>query len=183
MCAFPQRTILIDYLPPGGVGRRLFAHTLADDSVIHTVDGATHAFVLVPSEEALVDQLAAACQWSNTTAPAQQELTVGRDAFTRACDAAAAGSDAEARQILDGTAGAGEGAGALAAVLASGPRISIVQMLQPYATPALQDQSFTVIDNGKQAWMVAPLTNASDAPLRARTVSRADIGTTLLRGL
>jgi hypothetical protein len=59
--------------------------------------------------------------------------------------------------------------------LVSGPRISIVQILGADAG------SFTLIESGEQAWVVSALSEAVDAPLRARTVSRAEI-TNLLRG-
>ena len=60
---------------------------------------------------------------------------------------------------------------------------AIVELRQPNAAPGAQEQAFTLIVSGDQAWLVAPLTNEPNAPLKARTLSSADIGKTLLRGL
>jgi hypothetical protein len=140
-----------------------------------------HTFVLLSSDAALFDHLAAACNWDGAPTRPQLELTVARQDFTRVCDASAAGAEAEALQVLTAAKAPGEAGSALVHALASGPRVSVVQILRPDAEQSVQEQSFTVIEGDGPTWCVAPVTNTADAPLKARTVSRAEI-TALLNG-
>jgi hypothetical protein len=175
VCAYPQRTTLVEHWLPGAESTNVFAHTRGDDSVVHTVNRGAHTFVLLSSEEALVDHLAAACQWDGKPTTPPMELTITPQDFTRVCDASATGAEADALNVVAGARGPREAGAALVHTLVSGPRISIVQILGADAG------SFTLIESGEQAWVVSALSEAVDAPLRARTVSRAEI-TNLLRG-
>jgi hypothetical protein len=181
VCAYPQRTTLVEHWLPGAESTRLFAHTRGEDSVVHTVAGGVHTFVLLPSEAALVDYLATACQWTSAPTAPPMELTMPRQDFTRLCDASATGAESEALKVLASSTEPGKAGPALVHTLASGPRISVVQMLRADDGPSGQEQSFTVIDGGEQFWLISPVADGADAPLRARTVSRSEV-TTLLHG-
>jgi hypothetical protein len=181
VCAYPQRSTLVEHWSTGAASTQLYAHTRGDDSVLHTVDGGVHTFVLLASEAALADHLASACQWDGAPATTPMELTIPRQDFTRVCDASADGAEADALQVLNSATGPSAAGSALVHALASGPRISVVQLLRDDAGPAGGEQSFTVIEGGNQAWLVSPVADGADAPLRARTVSRGEI-TTLLQG-
>jgi hypothetical protein len=173
-CAYPQRTTLVEHWQAGGTGsHQIYAHTRDDASVIHTADGGLHTFVLFPSEAALIEHLAGACEWDGVGSASSLELTVPRADFTRACDASAAGDEKAAVQALGGENQAGS---ALAQALGGRPQISIVQTLRANAA---EEQSFTVI-GGKQAWLVAPVSRDPNAQLKARTVSRSELAKTLL---
>jgi hypothetical protein len=186
VCAFPQQTTLVEHWAAGAEAdaTRFFAHSRGDDSVVHSIDSGGHTFVLLSSQQELVDHVAAACKWNGARAASSMELTVGRQDFTRACDASATGATADALQVLTGATGNAGASYALAHTLASNPRISIVQTFRPGPDGpdgADQEQSFTVIEGDGQVWLIAPVTEAADAPLQARTVSGAEI-TALLQG-
>jgi len=182
VCAYPQKTALVDYWPANDPGQRLYAYTRDNDSAVHTVNRGLHTFVLLPSEAALVNHLVEACQWSNSSATPALELTIPRDEFTKVCDASADGGEAEALKILNSATKA-DGAGtALVHSLVSAPRISVVRSLRYNGGQVGPEQSFTVIDGADQAWLVAGVTNDANSQLKARTTSRDEIGKTLLRG-
>ena len=183
VCAYPLKTALVDYWPPNDPGQRLYAYTRDSDSVVHTVNGGLHSFVLLPSEAALVSHLVEACQWSNASATPALELTIPRDEFTKVCDASADSGEAQALKILNAATKANGAGTALVHSLASTPRISVIRSLRYNAGQAGPEQSFTVIDGGDRAWLVAGVTNDANSQLKARTTSRDDIGKTLLRGL
>ena len=183
-CAYPQRTAVIEHWPPGAADpQRFSAHVRDGDAVVHTVDGGLHTFALLAGDAELVDHLGAACLWSNNAAGQSLEITMPRSQFTQVCDASAMGSEAEALQVLAKTTKPTEAGTALVHTLASGPRISIVDLALPDAGQSWQQQSFTLIDDGERSWLAAPVTADPDSPIKARTASRADIGATLTRGL
>jgi hypothetical protein len=180
ICAFPQQSTLVDHWSPGGAAQRLFAHTRETDNVVHIVEGNVHTFTLFSSEKQLADHVAAACSWDGASAGSALELTMKREDFTRACDASADGAEADAVKAL-GAGGSTDAGPALVKALASGPRISVVQRVRFNTGDAATEQSFTVIEGAGRTWCVTPVAEGADAPLRARTVSRADI-TALLQG-
>ena len=180
ICAFPQRSILVDQWTPNGQGTSLSAHTRDNDRVVHTQTRGVHTFVVLPSEDDLVQHLASVCKWEGATAPAASlELTVPRQDFTRACDASADGSEAEALKILTEAGGAEKASSVLAHALSSTPRVSIVQMVRSDTGDTVQEHSFTFIESNGSGWLVAPVAEDENAPLKARSSAGTEVAALL----
>jgi len=183
VCAYPQRTLLIEHWAAGGQPENVFVHARDEDRVVHTVAGGLHTFALHSSHSALVDHLGALCGWSGAAVAPNLALTIPRADFTRVCDAAAAGAETEAMEVVAAATKSGAAGSALVRALSGTPRISIVQVLSgPDGQPSDQP-SFTVIGGAEGSWVVAPTDNDDGSPLRAQTTSRGELGSTLLRGL
>jgi hypothetical protein len=179
ICAFPQRSILVDQWSPDGQATSLYAHTRDNDRVVHTQTRGVHTFVLLPSEDALVQHLASVCKWNSGASATSLELTIPRQDFTQACDASADGAEAEALKILTRAGGAEKASSALAHALATSPRISIVQMVSSNDGQSAQERSFTFIESNGSSWLVAPVTEDENAPLKAHSSTGSEVSTLL----
>jgi hypothetical protein len=178
-CAFPQRSILVDHQSADGQATSVFTHIRDQDSVVHTGAGGVHTFALLSSAEELVNHLASLCQWNSSSSTAGLELTVPRQDFTRACDASADGAEADAQRILTAAGGADKASSALAHALATRPRISIVQMLRSDEAEAVQERAFTFIESDGNGWLVSPVNDSADAPVKVKSSSRTEVMTLL----
>jgi hypothetical protein len=184
VCAYSESAALVYHWPAGGhQATRFFGHIRGDEVVAHTrPDLALHHFALLASKEQLITRLLNVCEYQESPASERLELTVTREAFIRARELAGARNEAEATHIL-AEGGAVEAAHALAHALAESPPVSVLQLLKQNGNESVQSRQFTLLQNGRHAWFVLPLSGEADAPLLVRTTTTEEVHSALLEWL
>lgn len=171
VCAYSQSAAMVYHWSDAAiVPTSFFAHLRERDAVLHTRPAPSmHSFALQPSKDALVDAILEACEYSETADTVAMDLLLSRDAFARARELAEKGRLDEARQqVGDGTSdGAAQ---AFTEMLASLPRVSIFQTLKQQKDKAVHTRQFTLLQSAPNAWLVTAVSDAEDAPLRAKTI-------------
>ncbi|PKO23704.1 MAG: hypothetical protein CVU38_02420 [Chloroflexi bacterium HGW-Chloroflexi-1] len=186
VCAYSQDAVLAYHWPSGGQApHRLFGHIRGADVVVHTRPSAVlHRFTLLQSKEDLVNQVLAFCECGDVPVAQPLEFTVPRQDFADARQLASAGDAARATALLTQAGVPNAAAGALVSTLVSSPRVSILQTLKQQGNQAVRSREFTLVQNGKHAWWVAPAAGQeAKAPLLVKTATAEEIRDLLAKSL
>lgn len=182
-CAYSQSAVFIYHWPAeGDIPIRLFGHILKETVVAHTrPEDVLHLFSVLPSREALIDEVLGMCQLEEGLEDMGYQSTVPGQAFAALRELSSAGQTADAVRALTETAVPQEIAQALAELLAASPRISVIHTLKQRGKEAVDTQDFTVLQCPGKAWLVAPLGPASSPEsLLVKSTTREEVRTRLL---
>jgi hypothetical protein len=182
--AYPQSVISVFHWGANAdTPARYFGHIRGDDVVVHTrPEDVLHRFALLPSTEQLMAQILSWCEYEHGTAAAVLELTLPSAVFAQVRELAAAGSTAEAAELLVNQRVEPEPAQAFVDTLAHSPKVSILQTLKQQQDGTVQKQDLTLLQNGRQAWLIVASPDEA-APLRVKSTSKDELQALLAEGL
>lgn len=180
VCAYSSNAIFIFHWPEAGAEPgRYFGHIRGEDIASHTRPAdILHQFSLLPSHEQLVDQVFDFCGYADGSETAELSMTVSSADFVRARELASAGQAEAAIDLLTGTAAPAETAVAFAATLSDSPRVSIFQTLKQTGEDSVQKSDFTIVQNVKYTWFIAPAQD-DEAALLVKTTNKNELDTLL----
>ena len=180
VCAYSNNAIFIFHWPEAGAEpRRFFGHIRGQDIASHTrpVD-VLHQFTLLPSREHLTAQVFDFCGYEDGSEPAALTMRVSNANFVRARELASAGQTQAAAELLTSDTAPAETATAFTNTLADSPRLSILQTLKQAGEDTVQKSDFTLVQNDKYAWFVAPA-QEDEAVLVVKTTNQGELETLL----
>lgn len=180
VCAYSNNAIFIFHWPEAGPEpRRYFGHVRGNDIASHTRPAdVLHQFTLLPSREQLMGQVLEFCEYEDGSETANLTMTVSSASFVRARELASEGQPQAAADLLAGENAPAETAAAFAATLASVPRVSILQTLKQAGEDSVRKSDFTLVQNHKYSWFIAPA-QEDEAALLAKTTSRDEVAALL----
>lgn len=174
-CIYWQTAVYTYHWPePGHTPIRFFGYTRDGQAVTHTcLEDVLHRFTVLPSPEALVDEITAVCQCQTVPDAPKSQFTLPRDAFVRVRELAEAQGTAAAEETLQEAGASKETAQAFTAVLSGAPRMSIWQIVKRSETGDAETHDYTLLHSEKAAWLVSLPAGADE--LEVRTVTAVDL--------
>lgn len=180
VCAYSSQAIFIFHWPEATAEpRRYFGHIRGDDIAGHTrPDDVLHQFSLLPSREHLLAQIFDFCGYANGSESADLTMTVSNSHFVRARELTSEGQTQAAADLLIGDTAPADTAAAFAGTLADSPRVSILQTLKQDGEDTVQKSDFTIVQNDKYTWFIAPAQD-DEATLLVKTTDKSELETLL----
>ncbi len=181
-CIYWQTALYAYHWPePGQAPLRFFGYVRDGQAVAHTRPAdVLHRFAVLPSAEALMEEVTAVCQCQTLPDAPATQFTLPRDTFVRARELAEEQETDAAAQTLQEASVPAETAQALTAVLAGAPRMSIWQIVKRDEDGETETRDYTLLHSDEAAWLVSLAAGADD--LAVRTVTAVDLRELLVGG-
>ncbi|HFQ94445.1 MAG TPA: hypothetical protein ENK32_10575 [Anaerolineae bacterium] len=170
-CIYWQTALYVYHWPePGRAPIRFFGYARDGQAVTHTRPAdVLHHLAVLPSAEALADEVTAVCQCQTLPDAPDTQFTLPRDLFIRARELAEEQEMAAAAQTLQEAGVPGETAQTLTAVLSGAPRMSIWQIVKRGENGDAETHDYTLLHSEDAAWLVSLPAGGDD--LEVRTVT------------
>ena len=173
VCAYATQTVFVYHWPEDGeVPIRYFGHIRGEDFVAHTrPEDVLHLFTLLPTKEALLEQILQVCNYEERTH--NGSLTLAAADFAQIRGWAREGEVETAVAHLTNQQTETTVAAAFVQTLAQSPHISILQTVKHLEDQAIANYDFTLVQDQQHGWLMTPADE--EGGLQVKTAVKADL--------